>query len=539
MSNNPNIVEDGRATRFSKSGDGLKAAKEANKKALKKQEENRSMRSTMQLLANTPMQPGKAFDVEKIKSLAEVNGKNLTPKNAVALKILMGAINDDPECRRLFLELSGAMAEDKAVADAAAASANDVIPWNRLFDLVGAPFLSTLQADLWGLYDENVLKGGRGSLKSSFASILVWCLLKKHPDVHAAVFRKVGNTLRNSVFAQMEWALNELEPGKWKRTVNPMEMTNKETGQKILFFGMDDPGKLKSIKLPFGYIGVLWFEELDQYSGPEEIRNVEQSCLRGGSFAFTIKSFNPPMTARNWANQYALEQRPKKLVQHTDYRTSPADWLGQSFIERAEYLRETNPTAYAHEYLGEVTGCGTEVFTNVQISTITDGQIKSFDRAFHGIDWGWYPDPWAFNSCYYDAARKALYIYDELTRNRTSNEDTFKLLQAKHICEGAWETLTADSAEPKSCADYNRWGLKCISAIKGPGSVEQGCKWLQSLEAIVIDSKRCPDTAKEFLEYEYEVDTEGNPLPGYPDYANHHIDAVRYALERVWRRPGE
>ena len=89
-----------------------------------------------------------------------------------------------------------------------------------------------------------------------------------------------------------------------------------------MFFGLDDPGKVKSIKVPFGYIGIDWFEELDQFDGPEQIRNVEQSTLRGGSFSFTFKSFNPPAMARNWANRYALENKPGKLVHHSTYLTA-------------------------------------------------------------------------------------------------------------------------------------------------------------------------------------------------------------------------
>lgn len=147
----------------------------------------------------------------------------------------------------------------------------------------------------------------------------------------------------------------------------------------------------------------------------------------------------------------------------------------------------------------------------------------------------YYPDPWAFNRCHYDAARKTLYIFDELTRLRTSNEETAKLVQQRIE---SWESVTADSAEMKSCADYRAFGILCREAVKGPGSVNQSMKWLQGLTAIVIDPHRCPDTAKEFSEYEYEVGRGGTVLPGYVDADNHHIDAVRYAVNRIWMRRG-
>ena len=116
--------------------------------------------------------------------------------------------------------------------------------------------------------------------------------------------------------------------------------------QKILFFGTDDPGKLKSIKVPFGAIGLAWFEELDQFDGPEEVRSVEQSVFRGGSFTLAFKSFNPPASGRSWANRYALEQRPGKLVHHSTYRDLPPAWLGERFLADAAHLEQTNPTAF-------------------------------------------------------------------------------------------------------------------------------------------------------------------------------------------------
>ncbi|WP_418668400.1 PBSX family phage terminase large subunit [Allofournierella sp.] len=393
-----------------------------------------------------------------------------------------------------------------------------------------------------GGLDELVLAGGRGSTKSSFASVELVKLLLEHPECHAVVLRKVAYTLRTSVYEQVAWAIGALGlAGRFELTVSPMRAVYKPTGQRILFLGLDDPGKLKSIKVPFGYVGIAWFEELDQFSGPEEIRSVEQSLFRGGSFSFAFKSFNPPAMARSWANRYALEARAGKLVHHSDYRSVPAAWLGPRFLQDAEHLAATNPTAYRHEYLGEVVGSGNAVFENLRMEPISDEQLAGFERRLHGVDWGWYPDPWAYNGCSYDAARRVLYIWDELTRLRTSNQETARLLAERGVCQDpeADELLTADSAEEKSCSDYRAFGLPCRGAEKGPGSVRAGMKWLQSLSAIVIDPERCPDTAREFSEYEYELDKKTNEvLPGYPDINNHHIDAVRYATNRIWKRRG-
>lgn len=408
----------------------------------------------------------------------------------------------------------------------------------KISKLISPAFYEVHRAIRNGEIDELVCKGGRGSTKSSaIGGIELPLMLVKHPDCHAVVLRKVANTLRASVYAQVCWGISAMGlTKKFRCTVSPMEITYLPTGQKIMFFGTDDPGKIKSIKVPFGYIGMLWFEELDQFNGPEEVRNVEQSCLRGGPFSFTFKSFNPPAMARNWANRYALEERPGKLVHHSTYLTTPPEWLGPRFLADAERLKEKSETSYRHEYLGEVVGSGSAVFENLKLEPIPEEMVQAFDRRIFGVDWGYYPDPWAFNGMQYDAARRTLYIFDEATAYRKSNLETFGIL-SKHGITSA-DRLTADSAEPKSVGDYNAYGLNCKGAQKGPGSVEYSHKWLQSLDCIWIDPKRCPDTAREFSEYEYERDKNGEVISGYPDADNHHIDAVRYGTELIWKRKG-
>ena len=404
-------------------------------------------------------------------------------------------------------------------------------------DKVIAPAFHPVHAAIRkGEAQEVVLAGGRGSLKSSTASLEVWLTLLRRPDCHAVVLRKVGNTLRNSVYAQMMWAADVLGITPYcKATVSPMEIIYTPTGQKVMFFGLDDPGKVKSIKMQRGYVGIVWFEELDQFSGPEEVRNVEQSVLRGGSFSLAIKSFNPPAAARNWANRYVLEAKPGKLTHRSTYLTTPPEWLGQRFLDDAAHLENTNPIKYRHEYLGEVVGNGTQVFDNLHLELISADQIKHFDRIYNGVDWGWYPDPWAFNRMHYDAGRRALYIFGEEERQKARNQETAEIVK-KWIDPD--EIVTADSAENKSCDDYRAFGVRCREAEKGPGSVAYSMKWLQGLSAIYIDPERCPRTAREFAEYEYTTTKDGEPTNEYPDAGNHHIDAVRYAMERVWRRRG-
>jgi PBSX family phage terminase large subunit len=412
-----------------------------------------------------------------------------------------------------------------------------------LTDCIGPAFYKVhkdVQSKKHTYYD---LIGGRGSLKSSYSSVeIVFDMMKKeNSQKHAVIYRKVGDTLETSVYAQIEWAIDKLGVSHlWKLTKSPMRVEYLPTGQRIIFKGLDKAAKSKSIKVPFGYIAYLWFEEFDEFGGEEEIRKVQQSVVRGGDDFLVFKSMNPPKSRQNWANEYIEKEKLKKdtYVSQTTYLTSPKEWLGQQFIDDAEWLKEVNPKAYEHEYMGIPVGTGTEVFDNLEIREITDEEIARWDNLYRGVDWGWYPDPFHYGCMYYDSRRLILYIFEEFRTNKMKNADTAQVLKDEFNL-GRYDVVTCDSAEEKSIADYRSYGINARAAEKGPGSIRYGMKWLQSLVKIVIDPKRCPETAEEFKKYEYELDKDGNPTSNYPDKKNHSIDMTRYAMETVWKRKGK
>ena len=105
----------------------------------------------------------------------------------------------------------------------------------------------------------------------------------KNPYANALALRKVGAYLRDSVFAQLEWAIEKLGVSDlWEIKPSIPEMVYKKTGQKILFRGADKVQKLKSTKVTRGYIRYIWYEELDEFHGMREIRSINQSMMRGG-----------------------------------------------------------------------------------------------------------------------------------------------------------------------------------------------------------------------------------------------------------------
>ena len=402
------------------------------------------------------------------------------------------------------------------------------------------------------------LKGGRGSTKSSFiGGIVIPLLLMRYPNVNAVCFRKVGNTVQNSIYSQVTWGIYQM--GLESLFHIPKTYSNpiiyKPTGQKIFFMGMDDPNKVKSIKVERGYIGITWWEELDQFAGENELRKVLQSTMRGGDLFWDFRTFNPPISIDNWANEYAEEAEVKNntLVVSNTYLDVPTQWLGQQFIEEAEDLKRINPRAYDHEYMGLPIGTGGSVFPNACDLDMNekvpvydfDGHVleytpmwKTFDRIYNGIDWGFAMDPFRYIRMHYDPKKLDLYIFTEYSTVATRNQVVFDILYKEKKLLTVDELVTADSAEPKSIADFKAYGAYIRGALKGPDSVRYGIKWLQGLNHIYIDRRRCPLTYKEFTHYEYCQDRDGNFISDYPDENNHSIDAVRYGLEKFYNRRG-
>lgn len=374
--------------------------------------------------------------------------------------------------------------------------------------------------------------GGRGSTKSSFVSIMLPVIMVKNPEVNALVVRKVGGTLKDSVFNQILWGIDELGLGAYfKATKSPLEITYIPTGQKVFFRGADDPLKIKSIKPKQGYIGITWFEELDQFKGEEEIRSILQSANRGGSVYWNFFTFNPPKSRDNWANIAIQQERPDKITIHSTYLDVPVKWLGEQFIVDAEELKKSNPAAYEHEYLGLAVGTGGTVFENVNSRTITDAEIERLGYFYYGVDFGFAVDPFVWVKIAYDKASDTIYFIDEIYQVKLGNKKAVELISEK---SGKEHVITADSAEPRTISEFRELGLsRIIGAKKGPDSVDHGVTWLQNRKSIVIDKKRTPNVFREFTLYEYDKDRYGNFISRFPDKDNHTIDATRYALESV------
>ena len=382
------------------------------------------------------------------------------------------------------------------------------------------------------------LPGGRGSGKSSFVALeIVYSMMQDQTgECNAIVFRRYANTLRESVYSQISWAIDALGVNSlWQGRLSPMGYTYIPTGAQIVFRGLDDPAKIKSIKPTRGFFRFIWLEEFSELPGPNFLRNVMQSVQRGGD-AFTVfRSFNPPISKANWANLYIQEPDARAITLHTNYTMLPPEWLGESFIYEAERLKQINPSAFEHEYMGEAVGTGGEVFQNLVTRTITNKEIEQMAYCYQGVDFGFSVDPFCFLRVSYDRRTETIYILDELYKTHLRNRDA----AAEIIGRGAEYKLTTtycDSAEPKSIVDLRDAGLNAKETYKRPGCVEYRIKWLQHRK-IIIDPARTPCTYRELSRYEYMKDKDGNITSDLPDKDNHASDALAYSLTPViWRR---
>ena len=380
-------------------------------------------------------------------------------------------------------------------------------------------------------YTHYWLRGGRGSTKSSFISLEIITGMMKNPAYNAIVFRKVGHYLKESVFEQLIWAIDKLNVADfWRINLSPLGLTYKPTGQRIIFRGCDDPKKTKSVKLRKGYFAYCWYEELDEFTGMNEIDTLNQSVLRGGNLFWVFYSYNPPKSKNAWVNYEATNPRSDKIVHTSCYLDVPKAWLGEQFLIEAQTCRECNYKKYLHQFIGKAIGTGGNVFENVAEKIITDEMIDGFKLVRHGVDFGFSIDPLAYIAGSFDSKHHDLYLFAEIYEQKLMDREACDRIKAK-VDKFQGYVLKADSAEPKTITTYRRYGLNIFGAKKSRDSVNYGIKWLQGLNHIYIDRRRCPNTYRELVNYEYERNKDGEFVSAYPDKNNHALDAIRYAFE--------
>lgn len=289
-----------------------------------------------------------------------------------------------------------------------------------------------------------------------------------------------------------------------------------------------------------GEYALVSFEELTQFT-QSQYEYLFSRVRRRHDVPFPVRvrsTSNPGGTGHRWVKSRFIDAiTPERGF-------IPAQLDDNPHLDREAYeasLAVLDPVTRKQLREGDWhTSAGQYVFENVTTEAIADDLIATFERPLRGVDYGYFPDPWVYECCAYLPGVRELYIFDEATATRASNDHTANLLRGKLTWpdrEGDEpkvhrELIWCDSAEPKSIADYRDIGLDARPVRKFRGSVEASVKWLQSLNRIVIDPARCPVAASEFTAYEYEQSRDGTFDARPPDRDNHAIDAVRYAVSQ-------
>lgn len=394
------------------------------------------------------------------------------------------------------------------------------------------------------IYDEIWLIGGRASTKSSLIALAIISGMVVDHDANCVALRKVGDTLRDSVHSTLLWAIDALElTPHFHSTQNPPRLFFKPTSQQVVMRGMDDKRKLKSIKFRIGYAKFLWCEELDEFSGMDEIRSIAQSVLRGGPIFVQLMSYNPPRDPASWVNEEAKRRKTGRFVSHSTYLDVPAHWLGPKFIADAENLKFNHPELYEHEYMGNPVG-------NVERIVFWDKwEIKDFPeplekeivqgRFFFGADWG-YIHPTALMRCF--IKDQCLWIDYEAYQTKVEIPQIPALFDT--IPRSRDFRIWADSALPATISYVKMNGFRNLESVKKSTKndkpeektskenyVVDGVNYLRGAFKKIYVHPRCVNMAKEFSLYRYAIDKNtGVILPDLIDENNHAIDALRYAL---------
>ena len=406
----------------------------------------------------------------------------------------------------------------------------------KISDLLTPKFYSLYSAWKSNKYTRLVCKGGRGSAKSSNIALILVVDLMQYP-VNTICFRKVGESLRKSVYEQIKWAIKFLGVEEYfEYKLSPLEIIYKERGNKFIFMGVDDPQKSKSIKEAQFPVARYWFEELAEFKKEDEVEIVLNSIFRGklekGLIYKGFFSYNPPKMKHNWVNKkynYSFIEN-NVYVHHSTYLENPH--ISEEFIKEAEAVKAKDETKYRLVYMGEPIGNGLVPFPNLEIREIEATEIAGLEKFRNGVDWGYGVDPLAFVRWGYDKKKGIIYALDEYYGVGLKNRNLANYILSK----GYDELVMCDSAEPKSIDELKEYDISAWGAKKGAGSVEYGEKWLSDLEAIVIDPKRTPNISREFEMIDYDTDREGNPLPRLCDSNNHTIDATRYAFSNDMKK---
>lgn len=390
--------------------------------------------------------------------------------------------------------------------------------------------------DFWnyeGRY--RVLKGGRGSKKSTTTALNIITRMMEHPESNTLVLRKVYKDHKDSTYTQLKWAIHRLNVSHlWEMRLSPLEIRYIPTGQKILFRGLDDPMSITSITVDVGYLCWAWVEEAFQVMNEDDFNKIDMSIRgdTGGLFKQLTLTFNP-WSDKHWLKRrFFDEENPNTLALTTNYTCN--EFLDKADIELFEWMKLHQPRRYKIEGLGEWGIAEGSVYENWSEKHFDIAEISKRPsvRSAFGLDFGYTNDPSAFSCGLIDTTNLEIFLFDEHYEKAMLNDEIAKMITSKGYQK---ELIIADSAEPKSIAELKRYGIRRLKAAeKGPDSVKSGIQFLQQFKIYVHPS--CPNFTVELSNYVWDKNKEGQLINKPVDDYNHLLDALRYSVEPIRKR---
>lgn len=377
-----------------------------------------------------------------------------------------------------------------------------------------------------------VVKGGRGSKKSTTTALWIIYKMMQYPLANTLVIRRIFNTHKDSTYTQLKWASNVLGVSHlWKFSKSPLEATYIPTGQKILFRGLDDPMSITSITVEHGHLCWCWFEEAFQIMNEDDFNKVDMS-IRGelpkGYFKQITLSFNP-WSEKHWLKKRFFDAEDEDVLAiTTNYACN--EFLGEDDKKLFEKMKINNPRRYNIEGLGNWGIAEGLVYSNFEELDFNVENIKKRPnvKSAFGLDFGYTNDPTAFIASLIDLDNMEIFIFDEHYQKAMSNKDIANMIKYKGYSK---ERIVGDSSEPKSIDDIKRQGIyRLKGARKGKDSILNGIQYIQDFKIYV--HPKCENTLIELSNYVWDT-KEGNVINKPIDDYNHLMDALRYSLEDI------
>lgn len=397
-----------------------------------------------------------------------------------------------------------------------------------LQELVGKGY-----ADFWSTEKRyRICKGSRGSKKSKTTALNMIYRLLKYPLSNGLCVRRYSNTLRDSVYSDLKWAIHRIGvDALFECTVSPMQITRRDTGQKILFRGLDDGLKITSISVDYGVLCFVWLEEAYEVANEDDFNKLDMS-IRGevpdGYFKQITLTFNP-WSATSWIKPRFFDAPdPDVFTKTTTWRCN--EWLDESDRNVFRKMKEQNPRRYRIEGDGEWGIAEGLIYERVRFEDFDIDATRKMPgiKAAFGLDFG-FTDPNAFTCLLIDNAAMKIYVFDEWYRTGVTNKQIAQAIKEKGY-DG--QRIICDAAEPKSIAELQEEGIKAEPSRKGKDSVNHGIQLLQNYE-IIVHAKNCPEFAKEIQNYCWAKDRDGRPTDKPDHEFSHGMDSMRYAAGRI------